>query len=126
MPRAKVRNAPKRKKPPAEPEQVQTEDTPPQETGVKTMAAKAPSPMTWSVEFGANYPNFKTTHEVNFGPDEETEYTYYSNLASDLIAALIVKLGIEFSKYRETGDAGRLAQETEKMTKALSGNILEQ
>jgi hypothetical protein len=70
----------------------------------------------------SNWPVY--TGEWGIELEDETEFMFYQNLASDLIAGVMVKLGQEFSKYRLDGDVGRLADEMDRVDSVLRGSML--
>ena len=82
-----------------------------------------PKVFKYRVTCESNYP----VQEAVFGIEleDEAEFMYYQNLASDLTAALFAKLGQEFSKYRLDGDADRLAKAVADVDSVLRGSILD-
>jgi hypothetical protein len=83
-----------------------------------------PKTFTYKAVAGGNWPDYQGSWEVNF--EDEVEFTYYQNLANDMIAALFAKLGQEFSKWRLDQDTERLAKSLDAMQTALSGGILDE
>ena len=71
----------------------------------------------------SNYPVYRGEWGIEL--EDETEFAFYQNLASDLIAAVFVKLGQEFSKFRLDGDMNRLKDSLDDVNKALGGSILD-
>ena len=62
-----------------------------------------PAEMTWKVDIG----------------DDPQDALVYTNLAYDLIAASMAKLGVEFSKYLGDKDGDRLAHEVKHVQEVL-------
>ena len=67
--------------------------------------------LKYEVTTNATEPETEAVWTVRFADGEEAPYTYYRNLADDLIAAVMVKLGQEFSKYKLDNDGARLNAE---------------
>ena len=71
----------------------------------------------------SNYPVYHGEWGIEL--EDETEFAFYQNLASDLIAGVFAKMGQEFSKFRLDGDIERLSKSLNKINTVLSGTILD-
>ena len=71
----------------------------------------------------SNYPVFEGSWGIEL--EDETEFAYYQNLASDLTAALYAKLGQEFSLWRMDQDTDRLKAAVGEVSRTLGGTILD-
>jgi hypothetical protein len=73
----------------------------------------------YEIRTRASDPNTEARWRIKFKDSEETAYRFYWNLADDLIAALVAKLGQEFSKVAVDGDIDRLNAELRKLSDSV-------
>lgn len=77
----------------------------------------------FQVEARSNLPEASASWQVDMG-DDPAQSMLYTNLAYDLIAAAMAKLGVEMSKYVLDGDKGRLEDAMVEVQKNLrSGTV---
>ena len=85
--------------------------------------AQKPKVFKYLATAKSNYPEYEASWGIEL--EDETEFAFYQNLASDLMAAVFVKLGQEFSKFRLDGDMDRLKKSLDEVTEVMSGSILD-
>jgi hypothetical protein len=85
--------------------------------------AKKPTIFKYKATVTSNYPDYVGSWGIEL--EDEAEFAFYQNLASDLTAALYAKLGQEFSKYRLDEDVERLTKAMSDLDGALRGTILD-
>lgn len=73
----------------------------------------------YEIRTRASHPQSEARWRIKFGGNEDAAYAIYRNLADDLIAALVARLGQEFAKVAVDGDVDSLYAELEELSKML-------
>lgn len=76
----------------------------------------------WKVQINSSNPMFETSHKIEL--NDEAEFLYYSNIATDGVALLLAKIGQEFSKYQIDKDKERLSAAVTAMLSPLNTHVL--
>jgi hypothetical protein len=70
----------------------------------------------------SNFPIQNLNYQVDL--DTEPEFLVYSNLANDLIALVMARLGQEMSRWQLDKDGDRMKKSLDDMSKAISKQVI--
>ena len=76
-------------------------------------------PQTFKVSASSTYPRSSVGWEIDL---PLMEHMYYQNITYDLIAVLVARIGIEFSRLGFYGDQARMNESIDELRLAIKGD----
>jgi hypothetical protein len=76
-------------------------------------------PQTFKVCASSTYPRSELNWEIDL---PLLEHMYYQNITYDLMAVLIARIGVEFSRFAIDGDDGRINEVLDEVRLAIKGD----
>ena len=89
---------------------------------MSNVSCPEPSPcdlQTFKVSASSTYPRSSVSWEIDL---PLLEHMYYQNITYDLIAVLVARIGIEFSRFGLDGNQKRMNESIDELRLAIKGD----